>query len=208
MHGAKHPRVNPPIPALMARIPDKQAVFLELDGVLCEHPRLDVEGRVTWLPGALDALQRIDPATFKIFIATNREDIAMGRLREREFKKFCDRFIQDTRDAEIEIQKIYSCPYHPKGRQRYRKESVFRKPAPGMFKMAQQEFDLNLARCWMIGHRSTDVLAASRAGMGTILVETGEAGRDGEFIVDPHFTEPDIAHAVLRIQSFEAALRC
>ena len=84
---------------------------------------------------------------------------------------------------------------------------MFRKPAPGMFKMAQQEFDLNLSRCWMIGHTTVDVLAASRAGMGTILVETGLAGSDREYHVEPHFTEPNVRGAVSRIASFEHALR-
>ncbi len=192
----------------MARIPDKQAVFLELDGVITERPSLTIDGEVPYYPGAIESLQRIDPAVFKIFIATNREDIAMGRLREREFKKFCDRFIQDTTEAGIQIQKIYSCPYHPKGRQRYRKDSVFRKPAPGMFKMAQQEFDLNLARCWMIGHTTTDILAGSRGGVGTILVETGAGGQDGAYLVDANETVPDIRYAVRFIQSHEMSLRC
>ena len=192
----------------MARVPNKQAVFLELDGVICERPSLTIEGEVPYYPDAIDALTRIDPATFKIFIATSREDIAMGHLREREFKKLCERFIQDTTQAGVQIAKIYSCPYHPKGRQRYRKDSVFRKPAPGIFKMAQQEFDLNLARCWMIGHTTTDVLAGSRGGVGTILVETGKGGRDGSYLVDPHRTVRDIRHAVRFINSYEMSLRC
>lgn len=192
----------------MARIPDKQAVFLELDGVLLERPQLTIDGTVPWFEGALDSLTRIDPSVFKIFIATNREDIAMGRLREREFKRLCDRFITDTREAGVEIAKIYSCPYHPKGRQRYRKDSVFRKPAPGMFKMAQQEFDLNLARCWMIGHTSIDILAGSRGGVGTILCETGAGGQDGAFQVEPHAQVPDVRYAVRYINSFEMSLRC
>ena len=192
----------------MARIPENQAVFFELDGVVTAEPRLTDAGEVPYYQSALEALARIDPRRFKLFVATNRTDIAFGKLREREFRKLCEQFVADTAAHGIEIAKIYSCPYHPKGKPKYRKESVFRKPAPGMFKMAQQEFDLNLSRCWMIGHTSIDILAASRARMGTILVETGEAGQDGEYIVDPHFVEPNLAHAVLRIQSFEAALRC
>ena len=133
--------------------------------------------------------------------------MAFGELREREFKKLCDKFLADTIEAGIPITKIYSCPYHPKGKGRFRKESVFRKPAPGMFKMAQQEFDLNLARCWVIGHRTKDILAGSRAGMGTILVQTGEAGRDGDFLVDPHRVAVNLHRAVQYIQEFEMSLR-
>ena len=192
----------------MARIPENQAVFFELDGVVLEQPRLTAEGKVPFLPHALKALARIDPTRFKLFVATNRMDIAFGRLREREFRKLCDRFVDEaTTAAGVSIAKIYSCPFHPKARAKYRKESVFRKPAPGMFKMAQQEFDLNLGRCWMVGHTTTDILAGSRAGMGTILVSTGEGGKDGAYHVEPHFVEDDVRAAVTRITSFEHALR-
>ena len=192
----------------MARIPEQQAVFFELDGVLMREARLDEEGNVPYYSGALSALARVDPRRFLLFAATSREDIAFGQLRERDFKKLCDRFLQDADAEGLQIAKIYSCPYHPKGRGRFKKESVFRKPSPGMFKMAQQEFELRLGRCWMIGHSTVDILAASRADLGTILVKTGKGGADQAFLVDPHFIEADLVAAVRRINSFEHALRC
>lgn len=192
----------------MARIPENQALFFELDGVVMKDARLDAAGSVPWYRGALASLARIDPKRFLLFVATNREDIAFGRLRERDFRSLCERMLADFQEAGIHLTKIYSCPYHPTGKARFRKESVFRKPAPGMFKMAQQEFDLNLGRCWMIGHTTIDILAASRAGMGTILVQTGAAGKDGAYTVEPHFTEPTIVEAIARVSSFEHAMRC
>lgn len=191
----------------MARVPQNQAVFLELDGVLAPRVRLNDEGGIDYYPGALAAVARLDPRQFSVFIATNRMDIAFGELRERDFKKFCERFLADAAQAGITVAKIYTCPHHPKGKARFRKDSVFRKPAPGMFKIAQQEFDLNLARCWMIGHTTVDMLAGSRAGLGTVLVQTGAGGDDGAFQVEPHFTEPDIRSAIARINSFEYALK-
>lgn len=191
----------------MARPPENQAIFFELDGVVARDLALTPDGRVNYYQGALEALSRIDPRRFMLFVASNREDIAFGHLTERDFKKFCTQFLIDTQAMGLEIRKLYTCPYHPKGKARFRKDSVFRKPAPGIFKMAQQEFDLNLNRCWMIGHATVDILAAARANVGTILVQTGHGGRDGAYIVDPHFTEPDIKCAVSRILSFEHALR-
>jgi D-glycero-D-manno-heptose 1,7-bisphosphate phosphatase len=192
----------------MAKIPDKQGIFFELDGVLVPRARLDAEGSITFLDRAIEALGRIDPRQFKLFIATSRHDIAFGELKEREFTKFCEVFLQRMQQEQIPIAKIYSCPYHPKGKGRFRKDSVFRKPGPGIYKMAQQEFDLNLQRSWMIGHTTADVLSAQRAELGTVLVRTGKAGQDGEFEVDPHFVEDDFWHAIARVNQFEYALRC
>lgn len=192
----------------MAKIPDKQGIFFELDGVLVQRARLEADGSIPFLERAIEALTRIDPKQFKIFVATSRQDIAFGELKEREFVRFCEAFVLRMQQEQIPIAKIYSCPYHPKGKGRFRKDSVFRKPGPGIYKMAQQEFDLNLQRSWMIGHTTADVLSAQRAELGTVLVRTGKAGQDGEFEVDPHFVEDDFWHAVARVNQFEYALRC
>jgi D-glycero-D-manno-heptose 1,7-bisphosphate phosphatase len=191
----------------MAKIPDKQGIFFELDGVLVEHVRLAADGEIAFLPRALEALRRIDPEQFRVFIATSRSDIAFGELKERDFTRFCEAFVLRMQQERIPLTKIYSCPYHPKGKGRFKKDSVFRKPGPGIFKMAQQEFDLNLQRCWMVGHTTVDVLAAQRADMGTVLVRTGKAGQDGEYVVEPHFTENDCYGAISRMNQFEFAMR-
>lgn len=192
----------------MAKIPDKQGLFLELDGVIVSKAQLGADGSVPLLERALEALGRIDPRQFKLFIATSRQDIAFGQMKERDFTRFCEAFVARMQQEGIPIAKIYSCPYHPKGKGRFRKESIFRKPGPGIFKMAQQEFDLNLQRCWMVGHTTADILAAQRAELGTILVRTGQGGNDGEFPVEPHFVEDDFWTAVARINQFEYSLRC
>ena len=191
----------------MAKIPDKQGIFFELDGVLVEHVRLGEGGEIAFLPRALEALRRIDPEQFRVFIATSRSDIAFGELKEREFTRFCEAFVVRMQQERIPLTKIYSCPYHPKGKGRFKKDSVFRKPGPGIFKMAQQEFDLNLQRSWMVGHTTVDVLAAQRADMGTVLARTGKGGQDGEYVVEPHFTENDCYGAISRMSQFELAMR-
>ncbi len=192
----------------MAKIPDKQGIFFELDGVLVQRARLEADGSIPFLERAIEALTRIDPKHFKIFVATSRHDIAFVELKEREFVRFCEAFVLRMQQEQIPITKIYSCPYHPKGKGRFRKDSVFRKPGPGIYKMAQQEFDLNLQRSWMIGHTTADVLSAQRAELGTVLVRTGKAGQDSEFEVEPHFVEDDFWHAIARVNQFEYALRC
>lgn len=191
----------------MAKIPDKQGLFLELDGVLVQQAQLTDEGSIPFLDRAVEALCRVDPKQFRLFIATSRHDIAFGEVKERDFTRFCEAFIARMQAEQIPITKIYSCPYHPKGKGRFRKESVFRKPGPGIYKMAQQEFDLNLQRSWMIGQTTADVLSAQRAELGTILVRTGKGGQDGEFQVEPHFVEDDLWSAIARINQFEYSLR-
>jgi len=191
----------------MAKIPDKQGIFFELDGVVLSQITLTETGAVPFAPRALEALGRIDTRRFRLFVATSRQDVAFGQLKERDFTRLCEQFVTRCQAESIPITKIYSCPYHPKGKGRFKRDSVFRKPAPGIFKMAQQEFDLNLARSWMIGHTTADILAAQRAEVGSILVRTGRGGLDGGYTIEPHFIEDDLWNAVARINQFEHALR-
>lgn len=191
----------------MAKAGTRQALFLDLHGILL-HPWSDRENyaQPRFLESSLEALTRIDTSRMDIFVATNQCDVARGTLRERDFKKMQESVCAAFQIAGIPLRKFYSCLYHPQGKGRWRKESVFRKPNIGMYKMAEQEFDLNLRRCWTICQNTADVLAGSRAGLGTILVRTGQAGEDGEFLVQPHFAEKDLAAAVRRIQLFELSL--
>ncbi len=191
----------------MAKAGTRQALFFDLHGIVL-HQWTDREdyAHPRFFEGALEALGRIDPTKMDIFVATNQCEVASGTLRERDFKKFQEAVCQAFEMAGIPLRKFYACLYHPQGKGRWRKESVFRKPNIGMFKMAEQEFDLDLKRCWVIGHTSVDVLAGSRAGLGTILVRTGLGGHDGEFIAEPHFIEDTIISAIRRIQLYETAL--
>ncbi|PIE22081.1 MAG: hypothetical protein CSA62_14350 [Planctomycetota bacterium] len=191
----------------MAKGGTRQAIFIELHGVLLA-PWTDREDytKPRFFEGALDSLTRIDPKRMDLFIATNQCDVARGVLRERDFKRMQEAVCNSFAEAGVPLTKIYACLYHPKGKGRWRKESVFRKPNIGMFKMAEQEFDLNLRRSWMIGENTIDILAGDRAQLGTILVETGQAGRDGNYDVQPHFIEANLRAAIQRIQAHEAAL--
>ena len=54
---------------------------------------------------------------------------------------------------------------------------------------------LNAAASWMIGDQTRDIEMARRAGLRSILVRTGTAGRDGNFSATPDFVADDIRAA-------------
>ncbi|MCB9882880.1 MAG: HAD-IIIA family hydrolase [Planctomycetes bacterium] len=191
----------------MAKNGTRQALFFDLHGILV-RPWADREDycNPTFYEGALDALRRVDPSRMDLFVATNQPAVAEGVLRERDFKRFQEAVCQRFELEGIPLRKFYACLYDPKGKGRWRKESVFRKPNTGMFRMAEQEFDLNLRRCWLIGDTTTDILAGSRANLGTILVRTGAAGQDDSFQIRPHFEEDDFEAAIRRLNYYELSL--
>ena len=78
----------------MAKIPEQQGLFFELDGVLVEQARRNEDGSIPYIERAVEALKRVDTQQFRIFVATSRTDIAFGKYREREFTKFCEAFLE------------------------------------------------------------------------------------------------------------------
>jgi len=71
-----------------------------------------------------------------------------------------------------------------------------RKPNIGLIERAVGELNIALERSWMIGDTTSDMLTARRAGLTSILVETGKAGLDGKFGAHPDFITADLLEAV------------
>jgi D-glycero-D-manno-heptose 1,7-bisphosphate phosphatase len=65
-----------------------------------------------------------------------------------------------------------------------------------MLERARDELGIDLAKSYLVGDATTDILAGLRAGCTTILVQTGYAGTDGKEDVKPNHTVDDLAAAV------------
>ncbi|WP_164256178.1 HAD-IIIA family hydrolase, partial [Stenotrophomonas maltophilia] len=70
------------------------------------------------------------------------------------------------------------CPHHPDAGfpgevPALKVACTCRKPEPGLILRAAEELNADLARSWMIGDTTSDMLAARRAGVRGILVRTG-----------------------------------
>lgn len=80
-----------------------------------------------------------------------------------------------------------------------------RKPGTGMIEQAARDLNIDLAQSWMVGDTSTDMEAARRAGLRSVLVRTGFGGADGKHAATPLFTVADLPEAVAVILRQEAA---
>jgi histidinol-phosphate phosphatase family protein len=106
---------------------------------------------------------------------------------------------------------IEYCPHHPNAGYAGEVPSLkracgCRKPEPGMLFKAALALNIDLAASWMVGDSTADIEAARRAGVTSVLVGTGDGGRDGRCAVMPDFEAPDVlAAARLIVQGYPAA---
>lgn len=157
------------------------AFFLDRDGTLIEDRDYlaDPEG-VRLLPGAADAVARLNAAAVPVLLVTNQSGIGRGFFGEREYASVHRRLEELLWLAGARLDGAYHCPDAPDGPQ-----SGCRKPAPGMFLRAAEEFGIDLAASWYVGDRVRDIVPARELGGTGILVRSRqselEAAHSGGF---------------------------
>jgi len=149
-----------------------KAIFLDRDGTLIEDPGyINHPDQVKLLESVIEALIELKALKYKLIIVSNQSSVARGVITEKILDEIHDRLKQLLAENGVFLDRIYYCPYHPDGVVRkYRKESDWRKPNPGMLLAAADEMDIDLSRSWAIGNSNRDVEAGSRAGCKTILI--------------------------------------
>lgn len=152
------------------------AVFLDRDGVLIEdsgYPHL--EQHLVVIPGAPEAVRRLNALGYLVVIVTNQSGVARGLFTEDQMHRFNDLLVRHLAARGARIGAVYACPFHAEARdERYRHpDHPDRKPNPGMILRAAADYDIDLSRSFMIGDRQSDLEAARRAGIPGFLFETG-----------------------------------
>ena len=153
------------------------------------------------LPGAAAAIRRLNEAGIPVVVVTNQGGIALGYLTEDDLAAIHQRMAELLAAEGAHVDKIYHCPYYPNGTiPRYSKDSPDRKPGTGMLESARDELGVDLAKSFLVGDATTDILAGNRAGCTTILVQTGFAGKDGKTdtasLAEPDYVAVDLSAAV------------
>ena len=149
-----------------------KAIFLDRDDTLIEDPGyINKPSQVKLLDGAAEALIEFSAMGYKTVIVSNQSAVARGMVTEKVLGEIHNRLRELLAEKGASLDKIYYCPYHPDGVvARYRKQSDYRKPNPGMLLASAEEMDIELEQSWMIGNSGTDIEAGQRAGCKTILI--------------------------------------
>lgn len=153
--------------------PLRAGLFVDLDGTLAEplHDSAD-PARLRFVPGAGEALARLQAAGLALFVVTQQSGLARGRFTRAEFARLQQVLLQRLHEeAGVTIVDMAVCPHAPDASGR--PACLCRKPAPGLLVSMAQRHGLDLARSWMLGDTLDDVEAGHRAGAGGLLFDSG-----------------------------------
>ena len=150
-----------------------KAIFLDRDNTLIEDPGyINHPDQVKLLDGAAEAIIELRELGYKLVVVSNQSAVARGIVTEKTLAEIHNRLKQLLAEKGTYLDQIYYCPYHPEGIVRkYRKESDWRKPNPGMLLTAAEEMNIDLSQSWVIGDSSRDIEAGLRVGCKTILIK-------------------------------------
>ena len=154
----------------------RKAIFLDRDGTINEN--MDIYPSVEnfcLLPGAADAIRKINETHYLAVVVTNQPMIAKGFLTFPELEKIHKKMETLLGNERAYLDRIYFCPHHPeKGfageLPELKVDCDCRKPKPGMLLQAARDLNIDLSNSWMIGDSLSDIEAGRRAGCNAILL--------------------------------------
>jgi len=168
-----------------------KAVFLDRDGVIIKEKEFVIDiDHIDFIPRSIEALLRL-PADYLKIIVSNQSGVGRGYFKAAQVEAFDNALTALLKKKSVLIDKIYYCPHRPED------NCECRKPASGLFEEANRRFGIDFSRSWVIGDKSTDILAGKKIGATTILVLTGYAGDEpGAQKIIPDYTAKDLFEAV------------
>jgi D,D-heptose 1,7-bisphosphate phosphatase len=152
------------------------AVFFDRDGTLNTDPGyIHQPDQLLFLPGAIRAVKRVNDMGFYAFLVTNQAGVAKGHFKESDVISFNTKLQRLLRASGAHLDDVRYCPDHPEGLiERYRRDSDWRKPAPGMLLDLMHAWPIIREASVMVGDKESDVLAAEAAGVRGLLFGGGD----------------------------------
>ncbi len=180
----------------------QKCIFLDRDGTLNRYDGLvSREEQLVLEDSAAEAVREINQSGYLAVVVTNQPVVARGMCSMEDVKQI-HRKLQTLLGREgAYVDDILFCPHHPdrgypEENPAYKISCDCRKPAVGMIRQAAERFHIDLDHSWIIGDSTVDIQTGRNAGMKTVLVLTGVAGKDGRYDASPDYTAVDLGEAV------------
>lgn len=145
-------------------------VILDRDGTLNEDSADYVKSPEEWmpLPGALEAVARLNHAGWHVVVASNQSGLGRGLFDVSTLNAMHAKMHRMLAAVGGRVDAVFYCPHGPDERCRCRK------PEPGLFEQIGERYGIDLRGVPAIGDSPRDVLAGAAVGCAPHLVLTGK----------------------------------
>lgn len=180
----------------------QKCIFLDRDGTVNRHngfiskpEQLELE------TGVAEAIRLINASGYLAIVVTNQPVVARGMCDIADVEEIHKKLATLLGREGAYLDDIVFCPHHPdKGypeeNPKYKIVCNCRKPKTGMIDLMVEKYHIDLQESFFIGDTTMDIQTGKNASLKTILVKTGEGGRDGKYSVTADFETEDLLEAV------------
>lgn len=146
-------------------------VILGRDGILNEFRTDHIKEPCEWvpLPGALEAVAKLNHAGWHCVLATNQSGLGRGLVDMASVNAVHAKMNEMLAENGARIDAVFFCPHEPEV------QCDCRKPLPGLMLKIGERFGVDLADVPMVGDTLRDLIAARAAGCQPHLVRSGRA---------------------------------
>ena len=144
-------------------------VILDRDGTLCVEREGYLQSPDDWepLPGALDAVARLNQAGWQVVIAANMPGLGRGLFDMAALNAIQARMHKQLAAVGGRVDAMFFCPHAAD------EGCACRKPLPGLFQQIGERYRVDLRQVHAVGDSERDAQAAHAAGCVPHLVLTG-----------------------------------
>ena len=148
-------------------------VILDRDGTINVQRDDFIKAPEEWeaLPGALEAIARLNHAGWRVVVASNQSGLGRGLFDVVALNAMHAKMHKQLGAVGGRIDAVFYCPHSPE------ESCVCRKPLPGLFEQIGERFGMDLRLVPAVGDNLRDVQAAVAAGCLPHLVLTGQGAR-------------------------------
>jgi D-glycero-D-manno-heptose 1,7-bisphosphate phosphatase len=151
--------------------PKLKLIILGRDGILNQFRDDHIKEPAEWVavPGALEAVSRLNHAGWHVVVATNQAGIGRGMIDMSSVNAVHAHMMRVLHGLGGRIDAVFFCPHTPED------ACECRKPLPGMVHDIGRRYGVDLAHVPMVGDTLRDLLTAQAAGCLPHLVRSGRA---------------------------------
>ena len=168
-------------------------VIVDRDGTICVEREGYIQTPDDWepLPGALDAIARINQAGYHVVIAANLPGLGRGLFDMAALNAIQARMHKQLAAVGGRVDAMFFCPHAAD------EGCACRKPLPGLFQQIGERYKVDLRNIHAVGDSVRDVQAAAAAGCIPHLVLTGKGAPVQTDPLPPEFPPGTRVHADL-----------
>ena len=144
-------------------------VILDRDGTINADSTEFIKSPEEWtpLPGALEAIARVNHAGWHVVVATNQSGLGRGLFEVASLNAMHAKMHKLLAAVGGRVDAVFYCPHTPDDK------CHCRKPEPGLFEQIGERYGIDLAGVHVVGDATRDAVAGATAGCQPHLVLTG-----------------------------------